>query len=450
MTKDSLSQLKLKPGPYTLYNKIQHYAWGTRGDAAFIPRFLGQKVAPDLPYAELWMGAHPKASSEVELDGTRVSLRRLVQQAPREVLGKAVCENFAGTWPFLFKVLSISAPLSIQAHPNKIQAQLLHARDPEHYPDDNHKPEVAVALDSLIALVGFKCFSDILKILDMYPEITDFIGKDIANSAHHVTNGSATEQQTAVRLIYATLMRKAIAEREKLARSIQRLDKRLRQVPDLSEHATLFLDLRKIYDGAEVGLFALFFLNLIHLQKGQGVFLKSGIPHAYLKGNIVECMANSDNVVRAGLTPKFKDIETLIDILTYDLSPPPVLVPNRVNSCILSKDFPCRYTRFNSGLSGLGEEPTVKEVVYPTPVPDFQLSRWTMEGGEEKREVTGDRPEILLITRGEALIRWGTGTEREEASFRQGQSMLIPASLIEFQLVAQQSAEIFKATVPQL
>jgi len=73
-----------------------------------------------------------------------------------------------------------------------------------------------------------------------------------------------------------------------------------------------------------------------------------------------------------------------------------------------------------------------------------------MEGGEEKREVTGDRPEILLITRGEALIRWGTGTEREEASFRQGQSMLIPASLIEFQLVAQQSAEIFKATVPQL
>ena len=216
-------------------------------------------------------------------------------------------------------------------------------------------------------------------------------------------------------------MRKAIAEKEKLVRSILRLDERLRQVLDLSEHETLFLDLRKAYGGAEVGLFAFFFLNLIHLQKGQGIFLKSGIPHAYLKGNIVECMANSDNVVRAGLTPKFKDVETLIDILTYDLSPVPIL----------------------------GEALTRKEVIYPIPVPDFQLSRWIMERGEERREMTGNRPEILLITQGEALIRWDARAEGGERALRQGRSILIPACLSEFQLVAQQSAEIFKAAVPE-
>ena len=136
---------EVAPRPYRMHNQIQHYAWGTRDQDAYIAHLLGNEPEEGVPYAELWMGAHPKAPSTIELeDGRTVALNMWIKAHPNAILGREVAERY-GKLPFLFKVLSAGQSLSIQAHPTKAQAEKLHARDPEHYPDNNHKPEIAVA-----------------------------------------------------------------------------------------------------------------------------------------------------------------------------------------------------------------------------------------------------------------------------------------------------------------
>jgi mannose-6-phosphate isomerase len=405
------------PRPYPLVNQIQPYAWGTRGDNAFIPRLLGMEPEPGIPYAELWMGAHPNAPSHVVLDGARVSLRQLIAQYPREILGQAVAERFSGRLPFLFKVLSTAESLSIQAHPTKEQARRLHARDPEHYPDDNHKPELAVALDSLTALMGFKPFPGILETLERYPELAGFVGRDIAGRGKSAQRATPQQQRALLQELYTTLVQRSMADEEELVQATGRLAERLRaSADDLREEERLFLELREKYTGADVGLFTLFLLNLVHLEEGQGIFIDADIPHAYLKGNIVECMANSDNVVRAGLTPKFKDVETLVDILTYEMGPPSIIEPDA----------------------------DAVEVTYKTPAREFRVSRLRMQPGKERAESTGGGPAVLLVIQGDVRIGWEGG----EAAFRRGQSVLIPALLEAFRLAAEAPIELFKVIVP--
>ncbi len=414
--------VSFKPRPYLLINKIQPYAWGTRGKEAFIPRFLGMESEKDRPYAELWMGTHPKAPSDVMLDGSCVPLPQLISRYPLEILGRTVAARFSGQFPFLFKVLSAAEALSIQAHPDKKQAEFLHARDPEHYPDDNHKPEIAIALDSLTALIGFKRPSDIAEHgLAKYPELADFIGQENVSGLRNLREPFHFEEQDVLRTAYSALMRRSIARQEELGKAIDQLGRRLSESTDaLLEEERIFLELRKKYP-ADVGLISIFLLNLIHLEKGQGVFIGPGIPHAYLKGNIVECMATSDNVVRAGLTWKFKDVETLLDILSYDTQPVSVLGGNL--------DRP--------------------EVVYQTPATEFQVSRWTMIGPHEEKKVVVNSPQVLLVTKGNCLISWGSGSQSGQEEFQQGQSVLIPAFLKEFTLLATTSLiELFKVEVP--
>jgi mannose-6-phosphate isomerase len=407
----------LEPRPYLLVNQIQPYAWGTRGDDAFIPDLLGMKAQPDTPYAELWMGAHPNAPSQVVFDGARVSLRQLIAQYPREILGQAVAERFSGRLPFLFKVLSTAESLSIQAHPTKEQARRLHARDPEHYPDDNHKPELAVALDALTALMGFKPFSGILKTLERYPELADFVDQEITGRAKDAERAAPQQQKAVLRELYATLVERSVAHAEELVQATGRLAEQLEaSAGNLREEEELFLELRDKYSGADVGLFTIFLLNLVHLEEGQGVFIDADIPHAYLKGNIVECMANSDNVVRAGLTRKFKDVETLVDILTYEMGTPPIIAGDAAAA----------------------------EVVYQTPAPEFQVGRLRMQPGQERAESTGGGPAVLFVTQGDVCIGWEGG----ETRLRRGQSVLIPALLEAFSLRAATSAEVFQVRVP--
>jgi mannose-6-phosphate isomerase len=362
------------------------------------------------------MGAHPNAPSHVVLGGARTSLRELITRHPREILGEAVATKFSDRLPFLFKVLSTVEALSIQAHPTKAQARQLHARDPEHYPDDNHKPELAVALDSLTALVGFKPFPSILETLERYPELASFIGAEVVANASSAREASHQEQSARLRGLYATLVARSVAHADKLAAATGRLAERL-NARTAKEEERLFLEMRRKYSGADVGLFTIFLLNLVHLDAGQGIFTEAGIPHAYLKGNIVECMANSDNVVRAGLTPKFKDVETLVDILTYEMGPPPIIEGDT----------------------------DAAETIYQTPVDEFQVSRLRMQPGQERAESTGGGPQILLVTAGDVLIDWDGG----EAAFGRGQSVLLPAFLNRFKLKATASSELFRVQVPR-
>lgn len=387
--------------PYLLANKIQHYAWGAKDEDAFIPRFLGIEAEPDIPYAELWMGTHPNAPSDVIIDeNTAIPLGELIDQAPQGILGKSLCKKFSGKLPFLFKILSIADALSIQVHPNKEQAELLHVKDPEHYPDDNHKPEIAIALESLTALVGFKSFPEMLQTLEEYPEIADFIG---------------TNARDSVKSIYSIMVEKSTEYQDMLIQCIDRLAKRLSSsTNNLNEPEKLFLDLREKYTGADIGLFSIFLFNLVYLKKGQGVFLPARIPHAYLKGNIIECMANSDNVVRVGLTPKFKDAETLVNVLNYE--PKPISIMEGMNE------------------SG--------EVEYQPPVSEFQIRWWKLDADEERNKANANKLEILLVTEGEISIGWGN----EESVFRKGQSILIPSILRDYTIKG--TAELFLVDVP--
>ncbi len=406
----------LKARPYLLINQVRHYEWGTRDAAAFIPQFLEQTARPGLPYAELWMGMHPKAPSALMIEGTPTPLPQLVERHPEALLGQSVISRFGRTLPFLFKVLSIGAALSIQAHPDKAQAQALHASNPEQYPDDNHKPEIAIALDAATALVGFKSYEEIRLTLAKYPEIIRFIE---AGGDAVLRPDPASQQRESVRGMYTALMRR---ERDEpaLLDTLTQLEQRLQRLPALSDHERLFLESRQTYTGADIGLLALFFLNFVRLERGQGIYLKPGIPHAYLRGNLVECMANSDNVVRAGLTPKFKDVQTLLDILTYELGSTPVM----------------------------GGDAGAQETVFTTPAAEFQVRRWQLTAGQTRQEKGAGRPAILLATAGELILCWQEAGNAQQQKIRRGESFFIPACLPAFELVAECNSEVFKAEAP--
>ncbi|MFP4547915.1 MAG: mannose-6-phosphate isomerase, class I [Fidelibacterota bacterium] len=395
-----------KTKPYRLNNEIQTYAWGQCGEKAFIPKLLGLKPEPGTAYAELWIGAHPKAPSKVD----DTSLPEFIRRYPKEILGSDKARKFDNQLPFLLKVLSAGEALSIQAHPNKSQAEELHRLDPEHYPDDNHKPEIAIALTKLTALVGFKKIKAIKQILNDYPPIHAFISADA-----HTTISATRNDREWIRLLYSEIMNKAEEKETELEKVLQDMDLFLKNKEDLSEQDLLYLQLRQKY-GNDVGLFSIYLLNLVHLKKGEAVFLKAGIPHAYLKGNIIECMANSDNVVRAGLTPKFKDIGTLVDILTYETGLPNIIQPDAGSH----------------------------DIFYHVPTPEFALRQRILSTGQ-KRDVKNIEMEILLITDGQITL---SGTDFD-MTLKKGETVLIPAALSEYTITTDIAATIFAAFIPE-
>ena len=392
--------------PYLLENSIQHYAWGMCGQDAFIPRLMGFEPDEDIPYAEMWMGAHSSAPSKVVVDEESIPLDRWVSENPLELLGDRVADRFSGKLPFLFKVLSAGESLSIQAHPNKEQAILLHESDPEHYPDTNHKPEITIALDELTALIGFKPDKAFRTVLKKYPELKDFLGN----------SGDDDVQEAFRRLIL-----KSKEAPDDLASAILGLQERLKVKKPLKEEERLFLGLSDKYGNGDVGLFAIFFMNFVHLKKGEGLFIDSGIPHAYIRGNVVECMANSDNVVRVGLTPKFKDVDTLVEILDCE--------PGAVD--ILSGD------------------PEAEKSVYLTPAEEFEVVRLRIGADRVRTVETGERPQILLVVEGEIEL-----TGKKEGSFRRmglhsGSSAFVPACLSSYRIFAATPSQVYIARFPE-
>lgn len=411
--------------PFLLHNTIQRYEWGTRNTDAFLPPFTGVGAEPDVPYAELWIGAHPKASSFLILDGEAVALTTFVNDNPIEVLGSAAAEKFSSHLPFLLKVLSAAQPLSIQAHPTKAQARILHARDPLNYPDENHKPEIAVALDELRALAGFKPFDAIAATVQHYPTLFAAAGTAAAASLIDAASntpqalrtpvlGSRERRRTSLKEFYGALMTRMMSDPVLLAQTIDGLASQMRRESPTIE-SSLFLQIQRLYP-ADVGLLSILLLNIVRLRKGEGIYIGAGIPHAYLKGTIVECMANSDNVVRAGLTPKFKDVDTLCDILTYECGAPVILSP----------------------------DPDKPIAVYAAPVPEFSLTGMTMKMSERLTRTGRTGLEIMLITEGAVTLAWSTG----RGGFKRGDAVLLPASLPAYELRSETASELFSVSIP--
>jgi len=407
---------KFIPKPYKLFNKIQNYEWGTKNENAFIPKFLNIKIQKDIPYAELWIGAHPKAPSEVEYYGERISLNKLIKEFPKECLGNYVSNKFSNRFPFLLKILSAERALSIQTHPNKQQAEKLHKKDPENYPDDNHKPEIAIAIDSLVAIAGFRPINEIIKNLRALVELKEFVGDEIIKKILNSKNEKEIEEY--INKLYSSIMKKA-GEKESLSKCINKIRDRLQSKESLTAEEEQFLKQYKLF-GADVGLLSFFFFNIVQLKPGQAIFTGAGIPHAYMKGNIIECMANSDNVVRAGLTNKFKDVKTLLEIVKYE---------------------------FNN-FQIINAEQKKDEITYKTKAEEFEVSAYKKQIGFNRKIMNDDKSIVYLMIQGTMDVRWKNEGKNYKEEFSKGEAFFIPACLNEYEIFITDAANYVIVEIP--
>ena len=399
--------------PFVLRNKIQHYEWGTRGEQAFIPRLLGIQSEGNRPYAELWIGAHPSAPSQVNISNDLIDLTELIKKHPVEILGETVFKRFGSNLPFLFKVLSAGKPLSIQAHPNKSQAVRLHRRDSIHYPDSNHKLEIAIAIDNLKALVGLLNIVELRKKLELYPPIQSFTDRVLPGDS----TISEADETTIVKQFYSTLIRKSVSEPQLYGNLIESLaESILARGNRISEQEQLFLELKKCYPSSDVGLILILLMNLVQLTSGQALNISAGIPHAYISGNIIECMTNSDNVVRIGLTNKYKDVAALLEILDFS--------PNEVQ--VVNPDW-------RDGIS-----------IYRSSAEEFVVANMKVAENFAKKIYTNDKVQIGLILNGQLELIWNSA---EKLILKKGESVLLPACIKEYVIRSQNWAEVYIASV---
>lgn len=217
-----------------------------------------------------------------------------------------------GSVPFLLKVLSVRTALSIQAHPDKALAQELHAKRADLYKDDNHKPEMAIAITPFEALCSFQRVTSIVANCAACPELVELIGEDSVGALDQAAT-CEDDAKPALRQLYSRLM---TAAPHVVAQKLTNLISRIHATVEMLRAPvdTLALRIHEQYPG-DVGVFCVYLMNYICLKPGEALFMAANEPHAYLFGDCVECMACSDNVVRAGLTPKFKDTNTLCDMV---------------------------------------------------------------------------------------------------------------------------------------
>ncbi|XP_017780883.1 PREDICTED: mannose-6-phosphate isomerase [Nicrophorus vespilloides] len=316
---------KYQDGVMELEPSVKNYEWGNRGSRSVIARMLYGEYAvlkEDVnenedervkPFAELWMGTHPSGPSTIKY--TDEPLSHYIDNNP-DCLGQESVELFGQRLPFLFKILSIRKALSVQAHPNKEFAQELHAKFPDIYKDDNHKPELAIALTPFKAMCGFRPLHEIRKFIKDVPELRTVIGA--ANADKLINSTTKSDGMDALKTCFRSLM---TCNPDDVSSQLHvLLDTYKKQCKKKDELLDLILSLALDFPG-DVGCFSPYFLNVISLKPGQAIFLGPNIPHAYISGDCIECMSSSDNVVRAGLTPKFKDVETLCSMLDYDGKP---------------------------------------------------------------------------------------------------------------------------------
>ncbi|KAK8850757.1 mannose-6-phosphate isomerase [Kwoniella newhampshirensis] len=417
---------KLAPG-------VQSYDWGKKGSASLAAQF-GKVCVPDFKieddktYAELWMGTHPTLPSRIisPSDSSSSTLLSDHLKSHHDLIGDAITTKFEdskeGNLPFLFKVLSIGTALSIQAHPDKKLAKKLFDERPEVYKDPNHKPEMAIALTPFLAFLNFLPLPTLLLNLLSVPELSALIDSSLVDSLassltlpstrppdaflFQPTVSSPTDaQKDILKKIFESLMS---ADKEVVERSINDLVKRYKnesreeEIGDNEKGLVdLALMLNEQYPG-DVGVLCVFMLNVVELKKGDAAFLGANEPHAYIKGDIIECMATSDNVVRAGLTPKLRDVPTLVDMLTYEAGP---------GNKQLLKPTP---------FSGEDDKSTS---LYDPPIEEFSVLRIEL-GKEEKTEhraIAG--PSLAVVTEGAGIVAVGG----DKVDFERGEVLFIGA-----------------------
>lgn len=375
-----------------ILGNIKNYDWGKLGatsKVAHLARLSDKKFELDTksPYAELWMGDHVSGPSVVKESGE--SLADYIKKNKEAVGGMEAL-------PFLFKVLSIRKALSIQVHPNKKEAERLHAERPDIYKDPNHKPELAIALTPFLALCGFRPYSEIQSILKTYPEMTKLIGNET------VSKFQANPSSVTLKACFELLMRASESQLTTCVTSL--LNKFKNNETKLNLYEETFVRLNQDFPN-DVGSLSLFFLNLIQLKPGEAINLAANIIHAYLDGDCIECMACSDNVVRAGLTPKYKDVDTLVAMLEYD--------EKNTNDIIYRS-------------TDLGTEHQKYSKVFIPLVKDFAVVQTKIPPGTTSYEIMNRKyGSILLVLSGKGVLKTNNG----ELEAREGSILFLPATV---------------------
>ncbi|MDY7103163.1 MAG: mannose-6-phosphate isomerase, class I [Actinomycetota bacterium] len=392
---------------HPLRNAIQPYDWGS---TTAVAELMGRPPTGE-PEAEVWMGAHPKAPSQVCVDGRWLPLGDHIASDPSAVLGDAVVARFGPTLPFLLKILAAAQPLSLQVHPTVAQAESGYDAEeargvalgaPERtYRDRNHKPELLAALGPFEALAGFRTATDAADVLDALGAGDPWVARLRAGELDGV---------------FWDLWALDGDERRELVDKV--VDGAARAGERYAAEAGLVARCAELHPG-DVGIVVALLLNRVHLDATEAIYAPAGRLHAYLDGLGVEIMASSDNVVRGGLTTKHVDLDELRRILTVR---PEAIEPLR------------------PAADGTADG----EAVYATPAPEFRLSRLEI-GGDAALTVEG--PEIVLCTQGSVSARPGSDGSGG-MSLGAGESAFVDAAARAYVLGG--SGVVFRATVGEL
>jgi mannose-6-phosphate isomerase len=410
ITKSKYLIMTINERIFKIKGVVQNYAWG---GASYIPNLIGYKNEENKPCAEYWMGAHPSAPSTFQLNGQLFTLNQLIQSDLIGTLTQPIADRF-GELPYLFKVLDVNDMLSIQVHPSKEEAQKGFDKEEaegipitaphRNYKDRNHKPEVMVALSDFWLLHGFKKKSALEKSLEENQDLKILL---------------PLFKKDGLRALYQFIMEMDQLDVDTLL--IPLIKREIRQKLDgkLTKHDPGWWVV-KLYQGKELnenidrGIFSIYFFNIVQINPGEAIFQKAGVPHAYLEGQNIELMANSDNVLRGGLTPKHVDVTELMKHTLFEEIVPEIMMGN-----------PAR----------------IGEKIYPCPVPDFGISKIDLNAGSIY-SASAESFEIILVTEGGALVNNSIVLKRGEVI------ALLPGA--EYQLSASGNCTLFKAFVPVL
>lgn len=375
------------------------------------------------PEAELWFGAHPGDPAWLETPEGEVSLLTALTDDPEGQLGPASRARFGNTLPFLVKVLAADEPLSLQAHPSAAQALEGFAREERlgipvnspvrNYRDTSHKPELLVALAPFEALAGFRQASrttELLRALNV-SDLDPFI--DLLNDQSDADG---------LRALFTTWITAPQPDLDVLVPAV--IDGAIQYISsgatEFAAEVKTLLELGERYPG-DAGVLAALLLNRITLAPCEAIFLPAGNLHTYLRGFAVEVMANSDNVLRGGLTPKHVDVPELLRVLDFTPTAEAQLRP------LIRRD-------------GL-------ERIYDTPTAEFALALLVLDtdhlGHEVDAASSHDGPQILLCTEGALTVHGKSGS----LTLERGAAAWVGADDGPIRLSAQRPAKLFRATV---
>jgi len=395
---------------YPILGKVQHYDWGGK---KFIPDLIGQYTKNN-HYAEYWLGAHLKAPSIIKTKKGNISLDFFLSQNLSQNLGVSVA-NIYGRLPYLFKVLDVDKMLSIQVHPTKDSAEkgfenenkmgIPITANNRNFKDRNHKPELMVALSDFWLLHGFLERKKLIKNLEETKELHFLLKTFQENDYFELYKKVMEFTQAEVNEILNPLVKRILPQY--LNNELQKYS------PDF--WASKALENNSV--NIDRGIFSIYFFNILNLSKGEAIFQGAGLPHAYLEGKNMELMANSDNVLRGGLTSKHIDIVELLKNTRFEETNPTILhgVQNKENS----------------------------EVVYKTNAKDFELSKIELLPTQTHQSVAIS-VEILIALDGKAIV----SENRKQITLEKGKALLIVANT-NYKISAPLGAEIYRARVPK-